>query len=43
MTTITRRPVAFEIPAAEFDTVREELADEYINLVVVEDLDRIAW
>jgi hypothetical protein len=27
----------------EFETVRDELADEDIDLVVVEDLDRIAW
>ena len=33
----------FEIPAEEFDTVRDELADEYINLVVVGDLDHTAW
>lgn len=29
----------FEIPADEFDTVREELADEYIDLVIAEDLE----
>jgi len=29
----------FEIPAEEFDAVREELADEYIDLAVAEDLE----
>ena len=29
----------FEIPAEEFDAVRDKLADEYIDLVVVEDLE----
>ena len=29
----------FEIPAAEFDAVREQLAEEYIEFVVVEELE----
>ena len=29
----------FEIPAEEFEEVREELAEEYIDLVVAEDLE----
>jgi hypothetical protein len=29
----------FEIPAEEFTSVREQLADEYIELVVVEELE----
>lgn len=29
----------FEIPAEEFDTVRDERAEEYIDLVVAEDLE----
>ena len=29
----------FEIPADEFEAVREQLADEYIEFVVVEDLE----
>ena len=29
----------FEIPAEEFDFVREQLADEYIELVVIDELE----
>jgi hypothetical protein len=29
----------FEIPAEEFDSVREQLADEYIELVVTDELE----